>query len=242
MEQSSALKTSTATPAAVPAAAELTFQDMRLRVGDRAQLEPPAQTGVGRLQVSVVGWVAGGCLIVTAPRTARGRLDLRAGEIVLLRAFTGRRAFAFRCTVLKRNAPPFDYLHLSFPDRVQGLDVRNAPRVRVGLPAKAAPAGAKGEIALQIENLSATGALLVAPEPLGAIGETVNLALEFTLHEIPVPLSLACAIRSIRSEQDGAGEPRNFHGVSFEGLSNSDRLMLSAFVWFQMYENPGLAA
>jgi len=242
MEQSSALAASAVAPAAAPATAELGFQDMRLRVGDRAQLEPPAQTGVGRLQVSIVGWVASRCLIVTAPRTPSGRLDLRPGEIVLLRAFTGRRAFAFRCTVLKRSAPPFEYLHLSFPDKVQGLEVRNSPRVRVDLPGKAAPAGAQGEVALQVENLSATGALLVAPEPLGAIGETVSLKFEFTLHEIPVPLVLQCAIRSIRGGQDSAGAPCHFHGVSFEGLANHDRLMLSAFVWFHMYENPGLAA
>jgi hypothetical protein len=99
-------------------------------------------------------------------------------------------------------------------------------------------ANAAGEVA--IENVSATGALLVARDPLGAVGEKLKLDFGFELHEVPVELSLECAIRSTSNCED-AGQPCHRHGVSFEALAPRDRLALSALVWFRTYENPRLA-
>src|SRR5262249_1537194 len=56
------------------------FYDMRIKVGDRLQLEPPKQTGVSRAAIAVVGWVENRTLIVTPPATRDGRLSLREGE------------------------------------------------------------------------------------------------------------------------------------------------------------------
>jgi hypothetical protein len=207
------------------------FRDMHLKVGDRVQLEPPAHTRLARLSSLVVGWVERQSLILTVPQTTAGRLCLHPGEVVVVRAFTGRSAYAFRGTVLKKTAKPFDYLHLTFPDVINGVDVRTSPRFRIGLPAKAAADGA-APVAAQIDNMGATGALVACGEPLGRVGDRFQLAFELVLHEVPVALSLQAEIRTV---QDAGGTHR--HGVAFAPGPN-DRLALAAFVWFNMYENP----
>jgi hypothetical protein len=231
-------------PAAVPAntpapAAKPPFQfrDMRLKVGDRVQVEPPAQLGTGRVSAKVVGWVEGQNLILTIPQTPAGRLCLHAGEFVVVRAFTGRSAFAFSCTALRGTAKPIDFLHLSFPDRIDGVDVRSSPRFRVALPAEVHAEGSQA-VQATIDNIGSTGALLVCANPLGGIGDRVQVAFDIVLHDVPLSLALQAEIRTAERAVDTA---QYRHGVSFVEPSTNDRLVLAALVWFNMYENPKLS-
>jgi Flagellar protein YcgR/PilZ domain len=230
-----AVTANTPAPAAKP---PFQFRDMRLKVGDRVQIEPPTQLGTGRVSAKVVGWVEGQNLILTIPQTPAGRLCLHAGEFVVVRAFTGRSAFAFSCTVLRGTAKPIDFLHLSFPDRIDGVDVRSSPRFRVGLPAEVHAAEGSEAVQATIDNIGSTGALLVCANPLGAIGVTVQVAFDIVLHEVPLSLALQAEIRTAERAVDTA---QYRHGVSFVEPSANDRLVLAALVWFNMYENPKLS-
>lgn len=221
-------------PAAKP---PLHFRDMRLKVGDRVQLEPPAHAGAGRVTARTVGWIEGQSLILTVPQTAAGRLCLQAGERIVVRVFTGRSAFAFGATPLRNTTKASDYLHLSFPDAIDGVDVRSSPRIRLCLKAKAA-AGGTPPVDATIDNIGSTGALVVCREPLGAIGGRIELGFDLVLHEVPVSLALKAEIRSV--EEAGGNVHR--HGVAFVDCSPNDRLVLAALVWFNMYENPKLSA
>jgi hypothetical protein len=213
------------------------FREMRLRVGDRVQVEPPPQVGSSRASARVVGWVEGQCIILTGPQIGARRTYFQAGEVVVVRVFTGRSAFAFGCTVLKTTATPVDYVHLSFPDSIAGVDVRSSPRVRLNLGAKAAAQDAEARDAT-IDNIGCTGALIVCGHPLGAVGDSVSVEFDVVLHDVPVSLSLRAAIRSI----DNAGDGPHRYGVSFVDPGPNDRLILAALIWFNMYENPRLSA
>ena len=215
------------------------FRDMRLKVGDRVQIAPPEQLGAGRLSASVVGWVEGKSLILTIPQTPAGRLCLHAGENVVVRAFTGRSAFAFTCTVLRSTVQPCDYLHLTFPDRIDGVDVRSSPRFRVELPARVTLAQGGEAVQATIDNIGSTGALLVCDSPLGATGDSVEVAFDVVLHDVPVSLALRAEIKTADQAADTA---QYRHGVFFLEPSTNDRLVLAALVWFNMYENPKLSA
>jgi hypothetical protein len=211
---------------------------MRLKVGDRVQIEPPAQLGGGRVSAKVVGWVEGYSLVLTLPHTPSGRLCLHAGESVVVRVFTGRSAFAFGCSVLRSTLkPPCDYLHLSFPDVIDGVDVRSSPRVRIGLAAKVTPPAGTEPVPATIDNIGSTGALLVSEAPLGSPGDRIQVAFDLVLHDVPVSLALGAEIRSADAG-DGAHVR---HGVAFVEPSANDRLVLAALVWFNMYENPKLS-
>lgn len=229
-----------AAPAGTPVA--YAFRDMRLKVGDRVQLEPPPQMSAGRVTINVVGWVDGESLILSAPMTARGRLALRSGEIVMLRAFTGRNAFAFRSSVLHSLTPPFHLLHLSFPDNVTGIEVRSSPRYRVDLPVEVGADGGKPAVQARMDNISSTGALVTALEPLGAPGDKLKLAFEVDLHGVQTRLKLQAVVRAVKTEEENGEAPRHRHGVEFVDLAPNDKLVLGALVWFYMYEHPRQAA
>jgi hypothetical protein len=232
-EQQERVAHTTAADVRAPAgSAPVRFRDMHLKVGDRVQLEPPPHAQLGRLSSLVVGWVERQSLILTVPRTASGRLSLQPGELVVVRAFTGRSAYAFCCSVLRKAANPLDYLHLSFPEAIDGVDVRTSPRFRLRMPAKIAAKGATAVAAL-IDNMGATGASVACGEPLGRVGERIEVAFDLVLHDVPVALALQAEIRAV----DAAGGVHR-HGVCFVDPSPNDRLVLAAFVWFNMYENP----
>ncbi|MCC7487607.1 MAG: flagellar brake protein [Burkholderiales bacterium] len=215
---------------------------MRLKVGDRAQLEPPPTAGGGRVAVRIVGWIENECLIVNMPPVQRVRLGLLEGETVMLRVFTGQNAFAFRSSVLKKYTPVSEYLQLSFPRRVEGVAVRNSPRYRIDIPARIVlPAGGEPVLA-HMDNIGITGALLDAPAPLGERGASLRVTFDLVLHDVPVSLSLAATIRSIQSDETAGATPRHRHGVSFENIAPNDRLILAALVWYHLYENPRRAA
>jgi hypothetical protein len=205
---------------------------MHLKVGDRVQIEPPPHLQQGRLSSLVVGWVERQSLILTVPRTASGRLSLQPGELVVVRAFTGRSAYAFRCSVLKKAASPFDYLYLTFPDAIDGVDVRSSPRFRLRLAAKVSAQGAAA-VAASIDNMGATGASIACDQPLGQVGDRIEVAFDLVLHDVPVALALQAEIRAVAH----AGSMHR-HGVCFVEPTTNDRLVLAAFVWFNMYENP----
>lgn len=215
------------------------FRDMRLKVGDLVQVQPPAEIGVGRVSARVVGWVEGQSLLLTIPQLPLGRLRLCAGERMVVRAFTGRSAFAFSCTTLRGTARPSDYLYLSFPDRIDGVDVRSSPRFRLKAPARVTPAQAIESVHATIDNIGSTGAMLVCETALGAVGEVMQIAFDVVLHDIPVSLALRAEIKTADRAAD-SGQYR--HGVYFFEPSRNDQLVLAALVWFNMYENPGLSA
>jgi Flagellar protein YcgR/PilZ domain len=224
-------------PASAARKAQYRFQDMRLKVGDRVQIEPPSQTGIGRLSCKVVGWVEGQSLILTVPHTPAGRFCLHAGENVVVRVFTGRSAYAFGCTVLSNCIKANDYLHLSFPGVIDGVDVRSSPRFRVALPAMAGSAAASERVQATIDNIGSTGALLVCADRLGEVGDSLEVAFDIVLHDVPVSLALRAQIRTVEEGSD----QQHRHGVSFSEPTPNDRLVLAALVWFNMYENPKLS-
>ncbi len=214
-----------------------TFGQMRVKVGDQLSLEPSTQIAGGRANVTVLGWFEGKSIIITAPQNSAGRLVLEQGEVVLIRAFTGISAFAFRATVEKTAHLPYHYMHLTFPDKAEGVDIRSSPRCRLNLSAIIT---AGGEAASQgtILNMGMAGALIETAKPLALDEGMIQIAFSFELHGVPVSLDLRAQMRGKKSAADGAAAHRHQYGVEFSNLQPNDRLMLGSLVWYEMYEHP----
>ena len=229
---------STASPIPTPTAKSLyTFAQMHVKVGDQLSLEPPSQTGGRRTSVMVLGWFEGQSLIVTAPQNKGGRLVLQQGELVLIRAFTGKSAFAFRATVQKTAHQPFNYMHLSFPDKVEGVDIRSSPRCRLNLPV-AITSGGRAAGQGNILNIGTTGALIETTGPLAQDDDMIQIAFSFELHGVPVSLELRAQVHGKKSTAAHDATPRHQYGVEFRDLQPNDRLILGSLVWYEMYEHP----
>jgi len=213
------------------------FSDMRLKVGDQIHLEPPRRVAGGRATVTIIGWLEGQSVITTAPQNSAGRLAMQEGELVLLRAFTGKSAFAFRVAVLRVAYQPFNYLHLGFPEKIEGVAIRSSPRCWLRLPAQVNVGESEGCLG-NILNIGTTGALIEVAEALQKEQNQIKLSFSFELHGVAVSLNLTAQVCGEKSVSNVDGVPLPQYGVEFQNLQPNDRLILGGLVWYRMYEHP----
>lgn len=220
-----------------------TFDDMKLKAEDRLQLEPPPQLARERFLVKVIGFLRGASLLVTMPVAANGlRLQLLEGETVVMRSFSGQNAFGFACTIERVIKNPYEYLHLSFPDNIQGIVIRKAPRVKTRIIAAVqdGKSGAAEQISALISDISANGVSLDAKRPLGGKGDILGLAFRVHLHNIDAYMSVKGVIRAVLSidAADAAKSGLIRHGIEFKELQPNDSVVLQSMIYQQMIENP----
>lgn len=217
-----------------------TFEEMRLAVGDRLQIECTASTGVRRAFVRVVGYMDGVSLLVTTPVAGGRRVELVENDPVIVRVFSRQSAFAFRASVLRACKLPFDYVHLSFPESIQGSVIRKATRVRTELPVTVSVEQPGGEPTPgTVLNISASGLLLRTRAALGDRGSPVRLRFELPLHGIDTGLELSASIRNVREDADEEGIDYQY-GMDFHELQPSDHMVVKAFVYQTIIEHPRL--
>ncbi|OIR17425.1 flagellar protein YcgR [mine drainage metagenome] len=220
-----------------------TFEDLNLKVEDKLQLEPPAQLTRERFTVKVIGFLRGASLLVTMPITANGlRLQLLEKEKLVMRSFSGQNAFGFACTIERIIKIPFEYMHLSFPEEIQGIMIRKAPRVKTRIIAavRDSKSAEAEQVPALISDISANGVSLEAKAALGEKGDILNLSFRVQLHNIDAYLSLKGTIRAIStadaSDATKTGMVR--HGIEFRDLPPNDSVILQSLIYQQMIENP----
>ena len=213
------------------------FADMHLTVGDRLQIECPSATGMGRAFVRVVGYLDPVSILVSAPMVGNKRIDLMEHDLVVVRVFSRKNAFAFRASVLRACRLPFHYLHLSFPQVIQGSVIRKATRVRADLPVTITRTDSADAVPGTILNISATGLLLRTQATIGERDAQIRLQFDLPLHDIDTRLELDARIRNVREE--ALEEGIEFHyGLDFDELSPNDRTMVKSFVYQTIIEYP----
>lgn len=220
-----------------------TFYDMNLKIGDRIQLQPPAQLGTERHIVKLVGCLDRVSVLVTAPMVHGVRLPLLEDENIVARVFSGQNAFGFTCSVRRVCRVPFDYLHLSFPDEIQGAVIRKSPRIKLRIIASIADPENEAREALSgmIVNISSSGARVDARNPLGKAGQKVRMSFRVNLHNMDLYLTTNAVIRTLLRDDDlntAAQPPVVHHGVEFQDLQPNDSMILQSLIYQKMIEQP----
>ena len=222
--------------------ASFTFEEMKLKVGDRLQIQPPARFAMDRVIVRMIGYVSGLSVLVTAPREANGlRLQLVEGDDLVVRVFTSQNAFGFSATVDKLVKIPFEYLHLSFPREVRGVLIRKAPRVKTRLVCSVtSEETGEQHVSGILVNISAKGALLASRSPIGQKGGTIRVAFRVNLHSIETLLSITAIVRAQFVDESSASSKSHLinHGLEFINLQPNDTLILQSMIYQQMIEQP----
>lgn len=219
------------------------FRDMRLRVGDRLQLEPPAALGSDRHIVKLIGYVEGASLMTSVPMANGMRVQLVEGDMLVMRVFANQNAFAFGSSVLRVCKLPYDYLHLEFPKVIQGAMVRKSPRVRTRIIASVSPLDADTKQPAMIANLSADGALVRARQAMCKSGQRLRLAFRIGLHGIDALITVQAIARSIMVEDEKPGDSPEggvLHGMQFVELPPNDSMVLQSLIYQTMIEQPQL--
>jgi hypothetical protein len=234
------MEEATPTPAAMNAlpttgvvASQYQFGDMRLSVGDRLQLSPPARVGGDRCMVKLIGYVEKKLLIVYAPPSGKWRPTLIEGDQIAIRVFSGQTAFGFSAYVDNIIKQPFEYLHLSFPKNIVGKVIRKSRRVKTAIAATIAD----NPTPSIISNLSLSGAELRAKVNLGELGTAIRLSFSPEIYGIETPMSLHAVIRSLKQDHEGV-EGAWRCGVEFQDLQPSDVAALQSLIYQELVEHP----
>jgi c-di-GMP-binding flagellar brake protein YcgR len=219
------------------------FQDMRLRVGDRIQLQPPSVLGSERCIVRMLGYLDNVSLMVTAPVFNGMRVPVVEHDKIVARVFSSQKAFGFDCNVIRVCKLPFDYLHLSFPAVIQGAVVRKSPRIKTKIItsiSRSEPNESGEKIPGVIVDLSANGAMIKARQQLAEKSQTVTLSFRIYLHNMEAYLSTKAVIRNVLVDEDNDGsDPLKYHhGVEFIDLPPNDSVILQSLIYQQIIEQP----
>ncbi len=173
----------------------------------------------------LIGFLKNQTILVGAP-TADGKLEfVREGQLFVVRAFAGKKAYAFTAAAVKSVLTPYPYLHLSYPKQVGCTVVRQDARAPVQIIASASLDEGERVGAAIMVDLSISGCSCLLKQPLGKPGEQGRIKFKVCAAGTDEYLSLKAVLRSVAAE---GGEFR--HGFQFAGIATHERLILSAFV------------
>ena len=186
------------------------FESMNLQVGVRLQLITYRRIKPVQYFSTLIGYVKDEYLIVKVPLENGVPAGLVEGERITIRVFSGVNVCSFACTVQRVFDRPLLYVHLSFPDSIQGTSLRTAMRVRVDIPAQVLPArGNAAAVGCTLTNVSVSGARIESPGSLPEAGSEimVEFGLPSPLGDGDVRVRTRAAVRNVnaqRRESDGA--------------------------------------
>jgi len=211
-----------------------TFAGLHLAIGTSLVLE--THSPVRKLGVRLLGFLEGRSLLVTAPLREGKEVYLEKGTSVVVRLLEGKQVCAFESHVLYRSIQPYSYYHLAYPDEIEVQQVRSSERVNTLINANIDsdfdiiddwPKRAR------INNLSRTGARLIANESLGQFGHELLISFDIDVSGMHKTVSLAGIVRNIDRERD---EQDNIHyvvGVQFLEMTDEARLSLANYIYEQ---------
>jgi c-di-GMP-binding flagellar brake protein YcgR len=201
----------------------VSIPELRLRPGTEMKI----LDSKGRIlshKAQFVAVFAGKSILISLLVDNTKKIELRAGENYLVRGFTGKYDFSFNSSVLHIDSAQFN-ARFSCPESVAVKFVRSHLRAAISLEASVSAENKDNATSIIVKDLSAGGAGLDSAQPLGSIGEKIQLTLPVEFEKKKVNLSLTSIIRHIT---EMGTKIRT--GVEFENASQSDKLMLHYYV------------
>ncbi len=152
---------------------------------------------------------------------------LVAGEVCVVRGFTGQYEYSFVSKVLQTFEKPFVHALLAYPTLVDARLVRQSMRTPCSWPAAVVapqPDGRSRSTAVNLIDLSVCGAMIKSAISLASTGSEISLGLAVLVNKAPVELHLNARIcHTNRATYEDA----YFIGMAFKQLTPHDQWVLS---------------
>ena len=199
---------------------EFEFESMNLQVGVRLQFITYRRIKPMQYFSTLIGYLKDEYLIVKVPLENGTPVGLVEGERITIRVFSGMNVCSFACTVQRVFDRPLLYVHLSFPDTIQGTSLRAAMRVKVDIPAQVLPARGGVAVDCGLTNISVSGARIESrtslPENGGEI--TLEFGLPSPLGDGEMRVRTQAAVRNVNALSREDGSELFVYGVQFLDL------------------------
>lgn len=215
------------------------FEELKLHVGDRLQIEPPSPQHDLKYFATLVGYVKGLSVLLRTPIVDGLPLPMCDGEKLVVRGFSGMETFSFDATIERVCLEPFHYLHLSYPNTIRTTPIRHEVRVRVSLPIKVTPAGSSKSIDATIFNISTAGILIDATEELGNKDSEINVSFHFTTqpNDDDAHIETTALIRNVTLQDNPSGSFTFQYGVKLLKLHSNQAILLQNLIYQKLLEN-----
>lgn len=220
--------------------AEDFFEELKLHVGDRLQIEVPSRQHDMKFFTTLIGYVRGLSVLLRTPIVDALPLPMRDGEKLIVRGFSGVETFSFESTVERICLAPFHYLHLSYPHDIRTTTIRHEVRVRVNLPVKVMPAGASTAIQASISNISTAGILIDAAQELGEKDSEIDVSFHFTIQpsDYDAHIETTALIQNVALQDNTSGGFTFQYGVKLlNKLHSSQAILLQNLIYQKLLEN-----
>jgi c-di-GMP-binding flagellar brake protein YcgR len=211
---------------ALPEVSRLPLRALGLRPGMAMQTRRIVE-GAKKKESQYFGAIEGKGVMVGPLGPEGASTELEAGEICVVRGFTGQYEYSFLSKVLQTFERPFAYALLAYPSEVDARLVRQSMRIQCAWPSTVAFPTADGSLCTQpvaLLDLSNSGAMVSAAQPLATVGANVQITLSVLVEQAPLDLCLAaCVCHHNRARTEDA----YVAGLAFKSLSPHDKLVLS---------------
>ena len=166
--------------------------------------------------------------VMVGPLGSEGaKTGLEAGEVCVVRGFTGQYEYSFLTKVLQTFEQPFAYALLAYPAQVDARLVRQSMRIQCSWPSAILlprTDGSLGSVDVTLVDLSVGGAMVKAGSNLCAVGSDVQLSMAVKIDQTATDLNIQA---SVCHNNRAAYEDAYFVGLAFKGLTAQDKLVLS---------------
>lgn len=215
---------------ALSGSALVSFAQLGLGFGEQLQLVPiPADTK-SRFACELVGCLGMESIIIGPP--ASGLLpQLEEGQRVVVKANLAAGVAVFPSTVLCVSSVPALMVYLDYPRDIKFKQMRAAFRVDVTLPVLVTNRSIAGgnPCAGKLVDISVRGARLELFEPLGDVGDSVQLKGKFQVGDIQRILSIDAVIRTASMENAS-----RYYGIEFRPGDEDSLLVLMGYTFHAM--------
>lgn len=212
---------------------EVPFDKLGLRIGSTLHLEARDQSS--RYLVKLIGYLPNHSIIVSAPVVDGKQVFLKQDRPFTVRSLAQNNAFAFQSAVKAVCMQPYPYIHLEYPRDMMTIQVRNAVRLDVDIPASVTSEFDMGTgewpKSAVIYDLSKTGAGIYSQEKLGESGDEIVLKFPVQVAGIRKKFKLSALIRNRTLLEREFLPLKHSYGLQFTELSDSANIVLTCLLY-----------
>lgn len=215
------------------------LERLKLRVGDRLQIEIPTPQHDQRHFTSLVGYVNGLSVLVRTPLAHGLSLPMRDEESLVVRGFSGLETFSFETRVERVCLDPFPYLHLAYPDTVKTIPIRHEVRVKTSIPVKVTTGQGQKSVQATISNLSSGGILIDSTEELGQEHEEIDVSFHIAVqpNDYQANIETRATIQNSMILDNPQGGMLFRYGLKLLNLHSSQAILLQNLIYQALLEN-----
>jgi len=211
-------------------------QTLRIVVGDALQLQKVDTEAGERYSSTVIGFVPGKSLLITAPLVNDKPIIVKEGQQFAVRMLQGSHIQGFVAKVLHISMAPYPYLHLSFPEEVESKEIRNADRAETDVPILARNSKLADEQEswkpVSIKDISASGSKLESMSKVGDEGDILLLKLKLPIGNKEEEMELKAVIKHLEEPDNVDADEWGIYvyGIQFQEHGRLERALIRNYV------------